>query len=300
MALTDYISLRRLSHFFDNLKEYIAGIIQPSGDKEVLNVLSYSSSAPASANEGEYYINSSLNKLYVYNSSDEWQEETPSIECIFITSDTSHIYLWNGNAFIDATGQSVDNTIYVRDITTSLEPYNETAVYTVFKGLPGLPPTIYTLIVKRTRIRVGLQQIPKYSQTLMNNEGYWTRQKNGSEAWTEWEEFLYASKKDLDAIIVSNLTTDLAPFTKAGEYHIVFKHQLRPDRPDTIEIPFILLVQVYPNGDIIQVRWTTAGYIYRVKAYDSESWGEWSEQYTYASKDDIEEAKQWAAIGWVL
>ena len=103
-----------------------------------------------------------------------------------------------------------------------------------------------------------------------------------------------------DPYIVSNLTTDLEPFTKAGEYHIVFKHQLRPDRPDTIEIPFILFVQVSPNGDIIQARWTSGGYIDRAKAYNSESWGEWSEQYNYASKADIEDAKQWAAIGWVL
>ena len=104
----------------------------------------------------------------------------------------------------------------------------------------------------------------------------------------------------LSPYIVSNLTTDLEPFTKAGEYHIVFKHQLRPDRPDTIEIPFILLVHVSPNGDIIQERWTSGGYIDRAKAYNSESWGEWSEQYNYASKADIEDAKQWAAIGWVL
>lgn len=100
-----------------------------------------------------------------------------------------------------------------------------------------------------------------------------------------------------DPYIVSNLTTDLEPFTKAGEYHIVMRRYVEQEQYE-ISLPYILYVQVTPRGTITQI--LVEPLSHKVRTCIDGVWSEWSEQYIYASKADIEEAKQWAAIGWVL
>ena len=97
--------------------------------------------------------------------------------------------------------------------------------------------------------------------------------------------------------IVSNLTTNLEPFTKAGEYHIVMRRYVEQEQYE-ISLPYILYVQVTPIGNITQILVNPGNY--KVRTCINGVWSEWGELYNYASKADVEEAKQWAAIGWVL
>lgn len=198
MSGRSYISFRRLSHFWDKAKEYIANkiseAIQPAGDKEVISVLTYSNEEPSSPAEGNRYINSSNNKLYYYTT--EWEEETPSDEFIYISADTSHIYLWNGSTFIDTTDQIVDNTIYVRDTTTGLASYVTSGIYNVVQQLPGLAPYFYTLIVRSYYTVRGRIRTHVVKQVLSNNDGYFTRAKYGDEEWTDWEASYYVFEKN--------------------------------------------------------------------------------------------------------
>lgn len=101
----------------------------------------------------------------------------------------------------------------------------------------------------------------------------------------------------LSPYIVSNLTTDLEPFTKAGEYHVVMRRYVEQEQYE-ISLPYILYVQITPRENITQILVEPGNY--KVRTCINGVWSEWGEQYNYASKADIEEAKQWAAIGWVL
>lgn len=199
MAATDYISFRRLSHFWDKAKQYIADriseIIQPSGDKEIINVLTYDSSAPSSPSAGDYYINSSSNKLYKYVSS-SWTEQTADKNVIYITLDTTHMYVYDGTEFKDVTGGDVDNVIYVRNLTTDLEDYTDRGVYTVCQSKAGGVQRWYTLTVTvyRNQGSTGRKQV------LHNNECYMSRTKGGDTAWSDWTTNTYAYTTDIDAL----------------------------------------------------------------------------------------------------
>lgn len=183
----------------DGLEEMIASAIQPVPDKEVISVLTYGETAPATAEDGDYYINSSSNKLYAYDEG-AWSEETPDESAVYITADTSHIYVWNGKTFTDTTHEPVDGTIYVKDLATGLADYTESGLFTVCHTSGSLRK-YYTMVVSITRIRVSSKvTLPKYKQLLHNNDGYITRSKVGSGHWSDWEEFIYVSKKEIEEL----------------------------------------------------------------------------------------------------
>ena len=214
MANTDYTSFRRLSHFWDKLKTYIADriseAVHPSETKEVVPVLTYGTTAPASASEGDYYINSSSNKLYEYVSS-EWTEDEPSEKVIYVTSDTSHIYLWNGSLFVDATGEAVDNVIYVNDLETELDDVTTSGVYSVCQSISsavGANTKWYSLIVVNgwKRVGTGAYRRKTFTRQVLSDANHWQeREKIGNGDWEDWAIHTYAYTEEVMPLIYAGL-----------------------------------------------------------------------------------------------
>lgn len=203
MAVFSFISLRRLIRFWEHVKEYIDGkiqdIIQPESEKEVVSVLTCSDTAPEIASDGDYYINTDEPALYVYDDG-EWVEDEPSESVIYIALDTSHIYVWNGSEFVDSTGDTVDNTIYVHNLTTALEDYKEPGLFSVCL-VNGTFRTYYTMTVSVSRRMMRPSgSITYYNQTLHNNNGYQYRTKVGSGDWSDWTVFEYVSQEQLQEV----------------------------------------------------------------------------------------------------
>lgn len=211
MAGTSYISFRRLSQFWEKAKawidEQISGAVAPEAQKEVFKVLTYASSAPTSAEDGDYYINSSENKLYYYDE-DEWVEATPSSDSIFIATDTNHMYVLSNGTYVDVTGESVDNIIYTNNIITGLD-VTEAGLYTVcYTTSSNTYWYSLTVSVIYGPSRPGRPRTVSYNQILSNNECWQQRNKRGSEGtWTDWEEHTYAYTSDIE---------DLKPLIYAG------------------------------------------------------------------------------------
>ena len=185
-------SVSDVSELADVLNE-IRSLIQPAPEKEVVNVLSAGDTMPEDPSEGDRWIDMENNLLYIYSEDDGWGEDNPDEGSIYITSDTSHIYLWNGSEFVDSTGQPVDNTLYVPNTTTELEQYTDRGMYNVCVG----GNSWYTMVVssyRRTfrgsppRVRVT------YRQLLCNNDGWYVRTKVDNGEWSEWEDHEYSYK----------------------------------------------------------------------------------------------------------
>lgn len=199
MGKTSSITLRRLERFWKMAKLYVNEAVsgRPEEEKEIITVLTADSSAPATAEEGDYYINTSSNKLYQYDGS-EWGLDTASASVLYITADTSILYLYNGTAFVAITGP-VDNVIYISDYD-DLDTYTTKGLYTVCYTQPKMTGLYWTMTVVLRSKRVGHTYIDRYTQTLYNYNGYRTRTKEGSGSWSEWEEFVYVSEAELEDI----------------------------------------------------------------------------------------------------
>lgn len=164
----------------EGLEEMISEAIQPA-EKDVVEVMTYAASAPSSPEDGDMYINSSSNKLFVYDEDMGWTEETPDTSVLYLTNDTTHVYAWTGTTFKDVTGEQF---IPVRNLTTDLEPYTDKGVYTVrLKNGPIL--VWYTLVV------IGLSS--KVTQILSWHDG-WKRREKTNSTWGIWETHDYAYK----------------------------------------------------------------------------------------------------------
>ncbi|MBQ6764039.1 MAG: hypothetical protein IJP45_02515 [Paludibacteraceae bacterium] len=190
-----------------------------SEDKEVIGVLTYADTAPEDADEGDMYINSDENILYGLHSG-QWAEADASTDVLYITADTSHIYIYNGTAFSDATGGVVDNTIYVSNITTGLESFTDPGLYTVCVARVGLSTQWYTMAVLLSK---KMQRLPRsvityYTQLLKNEAGYLRRTKTNNNEWGEWSEFIYASEKYVQETIAEEVTyAQLVDLRDAGD-----------------------------------------------------------------------------------
>ena len=169
----------------------IRALIQPAPEKEVVNVLSASDTMPEDPSEGDRWIDIENNLLYSYSEDDGWGEDNPDKGSVYITSDTSHIYLWNGSEFVDSTGQPVDNTLYVHNTTTELEQYTDRGMYNVCVG----GDSWYTMVVSSSR-RTFFGRPPRvsvtYRQLLCNNDGWYVRTKVNNGEWSEWTEHAYS------------------------------------------------------------------------------------------------------------
>lgn len=177
----------------EGLTELIETYIQPSEDKEVIAILTASPNAPSSAEDGDLYINTSNNTLLVYDDG-AWTATTASTEVVYVTADTSHIYIYNGETFVDSTGEAIDNTIYVSNLTTDLADYTHKGMYAVCLN-SGNESIWYTLAVSGARMRKS-----GVIQTLSNKSGYQTRNKKGNDPWSDWTVKTYVTDiSDLQA-----------------------------------------------------------------------------------------------------
>ena len=195
-----YVSLRRLDRFWENAKQYITDkiseIVQPSSDKEVVQVLTYAAIEPATASEGDYYIDSSEGLLYQY-ANGNWNVVLASKECVYITADTAHIYVYNGSVFIDSTGEAIDNTLYVPNITTSLDGYTERGSYNLCVVTQFRAEWYsFAISIRKGKSMVGRPASITYIQTLRNNSGYMLRTKVNTGDWSEWNENTYMTEEE--------------------------------------------------------------------------------------------------------
>ena len=171
----------------------IRALIQPAPEKEVVNVLSAGDTMPEDPSDGDRWIDLENNLLYRYSEDDGWGEDSPDGGSVYITADTSHIYVWNGSEFVDSTGQPVDNTLYVHNTTTELEQYTDRGMYNVCVG----GNSWYTMVVFSSR-RTFFGRPPRvsvtYRQLLCNNDGWYVRTKVNNGEWSEWEDNEYSYK----------------------------------------------------------------------------------------------------------
>ncbi len=186
-TITDIEDLRNKLLVMDRtdtvLQQRIEALTQQA-QKEIINILTYSNIPPECSDEEGLYINSSENKLYYFDGSG-WAEATPSDSNIYVAADTMHMYMYAENGFVDVTGQTVDNTIYVNNITTDLANYTDKGMFSVcLNGRKW-----YTLIVSQSRgMQFGIQPriIITYGQLLKNENGWQLRLKPNGGKWSEW------------------------------------------------------------------------------------------------------------------
>lgn len=193
------ISVRRLALFWEMAKEVIrtmiGSVVQPSSEKEVLSVLTYGT-APSSAEDGDYYIKSSNNKLFIYD--EGWVEDTPNTDTLYVTADTSRIYVWNGERFIDQTGELVNGMlVVVSKNDLSANKFLASAVYNCFITSEN---KAYTFIISNyTDYTRGVRPAETWNvckQTLQNADGYIFRTKIDDGPFGPWESKQYAFAAD--------------------------------------------------------------------------------------------------------
>lgn len=174
--------------------------LQPTDDKEIIGVLSYSSEVPESATEGDLFINSDTNELLKYSDSEEWIPTEAKENVIYITNDTTHFYVYKNSVFVDMTGQPIDNTIYINDLD-ELDGFTEDGIYRVCVTTTSVfveNHSWYTFIIERS-VASRLRRVT-ITQTLSNRSGYQFRKKNNDGPWQAWKEFIFASKADLQEV----------------------------------------------------------------------------------------------------
>ena len=171
----------------------IRALIQPAPEKEVVNVLSAGDTMPDNPSDGDRWIDLYNNLLYYYSEDDGWETEDSDSASVYITADTSHIYVWNGSEFVDSSGQPVDNTLYVANTTTALAQYTEKCMYNVCV-VSRNSNTWYTMTVsvQLGKALIGRPQKRSYTQLLMNNDGWLVRTKVNDGEWSEWEEHVFS------------------------------------------------------------------------------------------------------------
>lgn len=173
--------------------------LQPVDDKEIISVLTYSDVAPEDPSAGDTYIDSEDNLLKEYQDG-AWTEAEAKENVIYITNDTTHFYIYKDDEFVDMTGEPIDNTIYVNNLS-ELDEYIDEGIYRVcVTTVTAMVRSFhwYTLVIERS-IAARLHRVT-YTQTLSNRSGYQFRKKTNTLAWGEWEEFIFASKAELQEV----------------------------------------------------------------------------------------------------
>ena len=103
--------------------------LQPADDKEIISVLTYSDTTPAAASAGDLYIDSMNDALKEFVDG-SWGDAEAQENVIYITNDTTHFYIYKDNEFVDMTGEPIDNTIYVNNLS-DLDEYTDEGIYRV-------------------------------------------------------------------------------------------------------------------------------------------------------------------------
>ena len=173
--------------------------LQPADDKEIISVLTYSDTTPASASAGDLYIDSINDALKEFVDG-SWEDAEAQENVIYITDDTTHFYIYKDDAFVDMTGDPIDNTIYVNNLS-ELDKYTDEGIYRVcVTTVTDMVRSFnwYTLVIERSVASRWLRVT--ITQTLSNRSGYQFRKKTNTMAWDAWEEFIFASKAELQEV----------------------------------------------------------------------------------------------------
>lgn len=173
--------------------------LQPADDKEIISVLTYSDTTPASASAGDLYIDSMNDALKEFVDG-SWGDAEAQENVIYITNDTTHFYIYKDNEFVDMTGEPIDNTIYVNNLS-ELDEYTDEGIYRVcVTTVTDMVRSFnwYTLVIERSVASRWLRVT--ITQTLSNRSGYQFRKKTNTMAWDAWEEFIFASKAELQEV----------------------------------------------------------------------------------------------------
>ncbi len=184
--------------------DQIKSAISPDeSEKEVITVLHYGAEAPNEPQEGDLWINSADNYIYTFDSSGmPVQGDTPKTDVLYITADTSHIYIFNGISFTDVTGEKTDDIIYVNNLD-ELSAYQDAGIYQVChmlrNGMRGrYYHYYYTMVIKV----MGSTHTTSY--TLSNNDCYLSRSYDIlTSEWKEdhWSKFIYVSEDQLNGAL---------------------------------------------------------------------------------------------------
>ena len=164
--------------------------LQPADDKEIISVLTYSDTTPATASAGDLYIDSMNDALKEFVDG-SWEDAEAQENVIYITNDTTHFYIYKDDEFVDMTGEPIDNTIYVNSLS-ELDEYTDEGVYRVCVTI--VTPAIrtfnwYTLVIERA-VNTRTRRVT-YTQTLSNRSGYQYRTKINTLAWSTWNNYEY-------------------------------------------------------------------------------------------------------------
>lgn len=173
--------------------------LQPADDKEIISVLTYSDTTPAAASAGDLYIDSMNDALKEFVDG-SWEDAKAQENVIYITDDTTHFYIYKDDAFVDMTGDPIDNTIYVNNLS-ELDKYTDEGIYRVcVTTVTDMVRSFnwYTLVIERSVASRWLRVT--ITQTLSNRSGYQFRKKTNTMAWDAWEEFIFASKAELQEV----------------------------------------------------------------------------------------------------
>lgn len=202
----------------DGLDEKIAAAITPP-EKEVISVLTASDTAPGSPAEDDLWIDTANNNLSKYNGL-IWVRESPSTEVVYITLDTSDIYVWSGTEFICKTGEAVDNFIPVVSLDSGIiNDYDEQGMWTVcYIHLEDRVPVevlMYNLSVSK-----ATKDNKKFNilQVLSNEKGYRSRSRVDrvlvvgdvettiEGRWSSWSTYTYASESYVNTKVSTEAT----------------------------------------------------------------------------------------------
>ena len=173
--------------------------LQPADDKEIISVITYSDTTPASASAGDLYIDSMNDALKEFVDG-SWEDAEAQENVIYITDDTTHFYIYKDDAFVDMTGDPIDNTIYVNNLS-ELDKYTDEGIYRVcVTTVTDMVRSFnwYTLVIERSVASRWLRVT--ITQTLSNRSGYQFRKKTNTMAWDAWKEFIFASKAELQEV----------------------------------------------------------------------------------------------------
>ena len=189
----------------------LRALIKPE-TKEVVNAVAITATDQSGLEpeEGAYYFiapnteatPATPGTLYLYTSGAFVDQASElSADKIYTVSDgdVMKIYLWTGEVFREVASdgsEEVDNTIYVTNLTSDLADYTERGIYTVcYIRNVRLGVVYYTFVVDSAIIPLGGRRTA-YSQLLYNQDGYSTRTKVGTAAWSEWTNYEYFFKGD--------------------------------------------------------------------------------------------------------
>ena len=98
----------------------------PSYVDDVIDLLTLSSSAPATCATGDKYYNTSSSKIFTATATNTWGStgETPDKGVIYIALDTDKTYRWSGSTMVEissAPGQATESTAGIAAIATQAE-----------------------------------------------------------------------------------------------------------------------------------------------------------------------------------